>query len=145
MIENYRKTVEDFKYEEADQEQIIEHTIDPMLLHVLMYNYNWDDGFEVPLKAIENPCCQLSTALMIFHMADGVEYLLNKDEEEFDEWYLFVSRLYKDIMNNKFADGDILFDPDLSKVQMFKLKKVLEENEYVFIESRGKTDLNYDY
>lgn len=148
MIEKFRKSVEDFVYEEVDQLQIIESTKDSQMLYVLMYNYNWDDGFEVPLKAIENKYCELSTALMIFYMADGMEYLFNKNEEEYDEkdeWYIFITKLYEDIIKRKFLEGDILFDPELSRAENFKLKKVLKPNEYIFIEPRGNIDLNINY
>ena len=39
MTEKFRKSVEEFIYEEVDQQQIIENTNDPQLLYVLMYNY----------------------------------------------------------------------------------------------------------
>jgi len=148
MTEKFRKSAEEFKYEEVDQQKIIEQTADPQLLYVLMYNYNWDDGFETPEKAIENKCCELSTALMIFYMAGGVEYLFDKNEEEYDpedKWYSFISRLYENIMKRKYTEGDILFVPELSKVEMFKLKKELNSDEYIFIEDRGNIDLNINY
>jgi len=148
MTEKFRKSVEEFIYEEVDQQKIIEQTVDPQLLYVLMYNYNWDDGFETPIKAIENKCCELSTALMIYYMAGGVEYLFDKTDEEYDsedEWYNFISRLYENIMNRKYIEGDILFVPELSKVEMFKLKKVLKSDEYIFIENHGNINLNINY
>ena len=45
-------------------------------LYVLLDNYNWDNGFEVPEAIINHPNCTLSVALLAFHRADGIQYLL---------------------------------------------------------------------
>ena len=50
------------------------------ILHTYMEYYNWDDGFEIPQKVLSKICCELSTALLIFYLADGERYLENKDE-----------------------------------------------------------------
>ena len=36
------------------------------ILHVFAYNYNWNNGFDVPNTIVSNPACSLGTALMVF-------------------------------------------------------------------------------
>ena len=115
------------------------------IIHIYMNNYNWDDGFEIPKKVLKNNCCELSTALMIFYLADGIRYLEDKDEVKKSclvEWSRFVQDLYNQIMSGKFKQGNILFKPPLSKVQTYKLKKMLNENEEIFVNEIGEKNLN---
>lgn len=43
-------------------------------LRQLLNEYNWDDGFDLPKKVLENPDCDLALALEIFfwRMAVGI-------------------------------------------------------------------------
>lgn len=113
-------------------------------LYIFSYNYNWDNGFEIPRKILDNRYCDLSTALIIFYFSDGVRYLENKhcNSDFSKEWFEFVENLYNDIVSKKFVKGNIKFVPPLNKVQLYKLKKNLNKNELVFIEEFGIIDLN---
>lgn len=114
---------------------------DSELLHLILLGYNWDDGLEVPTAIMENKCCELSTALEMFYLAEGLDYLENKDECDYaddTEWMTFIQKLYTGIVKGEFSKGNIEFAPPLSKVQIFKLKKIIEDNEMVFIESINK-------
>ena len=105
-------------------------------LHVYAYNYDWNDGFAVPKAIVSNPACSLGTALMIFYLADGYHYLTQRDAaSDFPEWQGFLSDLYRRITAGSFSDSAIAFSVPLSKVQVFKLKKQLSEEEQVFITS----------
>ena len=53
----------------------------PEALYIYAYNYNWDNGFEIPEKIINQKYCDLSTALMIFYKSDGFRYLQERSEE----------------------------------------------------------------
>lgn len=120
-------------------------TLEADFLHIYMANYNWDDGFDIPRKIISKDCCELSTALMIFYLADGIRYLENKDEVQNSNLAVgesFLQELHSQIMNGKFVEGDIFFEPPMSKVQLYKLKKVLQEDEEVFVKVRGEKKLN---
>lgn len=110
---------------------------DSELLHLILLDYNWDDGLEIPKAIMENKYCELSTALEMFYLAEGLDYLENKDECDFAddaEWLSFVEKLYSGIMQGKFTKGSIEFVPPLSKVQIFKLKKIIEDDEMIFIQ-----------
>jgi len=103
-------------------------------LHIYAYNYNWNNGFEIPTVIVENPACSLSTALMVFFLADGFRYLIEKNEtSDIPEWLDFVSHLYNRIIIGDFPNSPIAFSVPLSKVQIFKLKKQLNEEEQVFV------------
>ncbi len=118
---------------------------DAQVLYVYAYNYNWDDGFEIPRKILNKTSCELSTALLLFYLADGISYLENREEvlnSELDEWAMFIHGLYKQIINEDYKKGRIQFNPPLTKVEMYKLKKILSETEMIFIKEFG--DINLD-
>lgn len=114
------------------------------MLYVYAYNYNWDDGFEIPEKIINQKYCDLSTALMIFYRSDGLRYLQEKDSkmEGFENWIKFVENLYLKIIHNTYQRSNIKFEPPLNKVQMYRLNKLLKGPERIFIRPTGTESLN---
>ena len=128
-------------FEEA--EAFLSSCDDSAVLHVFAYNHNWSDGFDLPRVVIDNPACSLSTALTVFYLADGYTYLTEKDEaEDIPEWQDFITYLYQRILDGKFVERDIAFNLPLSKVQVFKLKKQLNEKEQVFVTPIEGEDLD---
>lgn len=112
-------------------------------LHIFAFNYNWNDGFDLPQTIIDNPACTLGTALMIFYLADGYRFLSEKNETyDIPEWLSFISELYTRICNGKYNYTSIAFSVPLSKVQIFKLKQQLNENEQIFITPIEGEDFN---
>ena len=107
---------------------------DEETLFVYAYNYNWDNGFDIPISILENKNCSLSIALMLFISSDGLLYLENKETDEgTSSWKSFISNLYNNILNSKYAVGKTSYNPQLSKIQEYKLKKILVDNELIFI------------
>ncbi|MBU3174528.1 DUF4274 domain-containing protein [Clostridium estertheticum] len=107
------------------------------LLHVIVGNYNWDNGLEIPYSIVCNKNCDLGTALMIFYYADGYRVLENSDElnnPNLKQWTNFISEIKERIINNKFQCNRIKFIPPLTKVQIFKLKKNDPNINKVFLE-----------
>lgn len=97
-------------------------------------SYNWDDGFELPRAISENPNCTLQMALLLFDLADGYSYLESKEEYASQkEWFGFVDTLYHRILNGDYKKGKMPFTPGLNKVQIYKMKKALPEEEHIFI------------
>lgn len=128
-----------------DVRRIISKIEDQEVLYMYAYNYNWDNGFEIPQAIIDNDKCTLSTALLLFYRADGVSYLLEKSfNYNLAPWSEFIKKLYNSILNNKFQIGEIGFRVQLSKVQLCKLKKVLVKQENIFIESIEGVNLDID-
>lgn len=109
---------------------------DQEILYMYTYNYNWDNGFVIPQIILDNKKCDLSIALLIFYRVDGLRYLANKsDNEKLSHWFSFVKKLYYSILTGKYQRGKIGFKVPLSRVQIFKLKKVISEKENIFIEN----------
>lgn len=138
MDENKVSKVKSLLYDCTNDEvqNIISQIEDPDILYVYAYNYNWDNGFEIPQQILDNNKCNLSIALLVFYRAEGVSYLLDKsDNESLPQWSDFIKKLYDSILDGKYQNAEIEFRAPLSKVELFKLRKVLTEWENIFIES----------
>ena len=82
---------------------------------------------------------------MIFYAGDGYSYLLEKPKDtKSKEWFEFITDLYAKIKNNKFKIGKAAFTVPLTKVQIFKLKKTLSDEEQVFINDISGFDCNIE-
>lgn len=147
MEENKISRVTSLLYDCTNDEVqvIISQTEDPEVLYMYAYNYNWDNGFEIPQLILDHNKCNLSIALLIFYRADGAGYLLNKSySEKLPQWSSFIKKLYETIIDEKYQKAEIEFKAPLSKVELYKLKKTLSEQENVFIENIEGKNLNID-
>lgn len=98
----------------------------PLLLHYFAANYNWNSGFDIPTVILDNEACDLGTGLLMFHYADGYRLLESSDEfssSSLEEWKVFLIMIYNKLLNLDFKSQDISFDPELTKIQKYKLKK----------------------
>lgn len=94
-------------------------------LRQLLNEYNWDDGFDLPKKILENLDCDLALALEIFFLADGCRYLVDRSNNtSLKAWKFFIERLYADILEGKYIQTESNFKNPLTKVQRYKLKKL---------------------
>lgn len=138
MDENKISNVKTLLYD-ADNDEVkrtIFQTEDQEILYVYAYNYNWDNGFDIPQTVLDNEKCDLSIALLIFYRADGLRYLANKSDNAYlPQWSSFIKRLYDSILTGKYQRGEIEFKVPLSKVQLFKIKKTITEEENIFTEN----------
>lgn len=141
---NITELIRQINYSDISEEEIFEEIskIDNSEdLHRILLDYNWDDGFEIPQRITDNKNCELSTALFAFELAEGLTYLQEKSESAYNsykkDWFDFVSSLYSRILNGEFQKGNIKFKPDLTKVQIYKLKKFLDDKDFIFIEETG--------
>ena len=138
MDENKISSVKELLYDTDNDEvkRTIFQTEDQEILYVYAYNYNWDNGFDIPQAVLDNEKCDLSIALLIFYRADGLSYLEDKsDNANLPQWSSFIKRLYDSILTGKYQRGEIEFKVPLSKVQFFKLKKIITEEENIFTEN----------
>jgi len=136
-----KNTIMEHLYNDTNTQAVkfVEGLEDEESLFVYASEYNWDNGFDVPQAILQNKNCSLNVALLVFHSADGVLYLEDKSSAEGTRrWLSFVSSLYKRILKGEFPKGNMPFDPQLSRVQAYKLKKNLSEKEMVFITPIGK-------
>lgn len=98
----------------------------PLMLHIFAANYNWNSGFGVPKALIENEQCDLGTGLLLFHYADGFRMLENPEEvsnSALEEWKDFLLNLYNKLINLDFKTQNISFEPELTKIQIYKIRK----------------------
>ncbi|AMQ07858.1 DUF4274 domain-containing protein [Sporosarcina psychrophila] len=98
----------------------------PLILHFFVANYNWNSGFDVPTVILENEACDLGTGLLMFHYADGYSLLDNSDEvssSSLEKWKDFLNKIYNKLIKLEFKSQNIFFDPGLTKIQKYKLKK----------------------
>ncbi len=138
MDENKILNVKALLYDANNDEvkRTIFQTEDQEILYIYAYNYNWDNGFDIPQAVLDNEKCDLSIALLIFYRADGLSYLADKsDNANLPQWSSFIKKLYKSILEGKYHRGEIEFKVPLSKVQLFKLKKAITEEENIFTEN----------
>ena len=115
-------------------------------LFVLLDNFNWNNGFEVPKAVLNHSKCSFSVALLVFYRADGIRYLL-EGEAAFanslsKEWEGFVKDVYAKILRGRFPSGTISFQPEITTIQKFKLKKLKPEIDERFLEGISGKDLN---
>ena len=144
-VENIKlKAIEQLLYSCDNDETMkaLKNCEDNEFLYVYMYNYNWDNGFEIPEIVMGNSNCDLSTALLIFYCADGITYLENEHSETLlGKWKDFLDKLYSKIISGEYSESDIKFKVPLSKIQLYKLKKWLSNIEEIFIREVGTIDL----
>lgn len=132
-----KKLLEEIKYEKSYDEikSLISETTNPILLHMIAVNYNWDDGFNIPECIIQNKYCDLGTALMIFDDADGYSFLFENDEDCIDiNQKKFVEKLKLEIQNGKFETQKIKYLPELSRADKLEIKKNCSDLDSVFSE-----------
>jgi len=148
------KFLENLLYEEEDTDALlraIESIDDVDVLFVYAYHYNWDDGFNVPQQILQNPYCDLSTALLIFDLADGDKKMWNEivwgegsitgDSIHFAEHKEFMLNLYTDLMDEKFKEPSIDYSlcSNCSEARINWIREKRPNVPEVFIEGvRGK-------
>lgn len=97
-------------------------------LFVLLDNYNWDNGFEVPEAIITHTNCTLSVALLAFYRADGLRYLFEGEDAIANSlsksWETFIKEIYDKILKEHYPIGNISYDPEITNIQKFKLTKL---------------------
>ena len=115
-----------YNLEKEDVISELSNIDDPLVLHFFAANYNWDNGFDIPKALLENENCDLGTGLLMFHYADGYRMLENPEEvsaSTLEEWKDFLFYLYNRLENTEFKSQSVSFNPELTKIQKFKLKK----------------------
>lgn len=127
---------------------IIKSIKDSEILHLYAYNYNWDNGFNIPNAIIENPNCDISTALTLLFIGDNAEYLwcgtsYSKEvsvDQNTQIWLDFLTNLANKLMNGEFKSYGIAFENPLSRVEKYHLEKDLtnKEKEVFFQSVEGK-------
>ena len=106
--------------------KIVTGSDNPFFLLECAQLYNWDDGFDVVNAIANNKHCELSIGLSLFWLADAVSYLTGEivRNEYNSEWAEFCEILISRIESGEYKCGILSFDPQLGKVEKYKLRKL---------------------
>lgn len=111
---------------DAEIKDTISRMEDQEVIYVFTYNYNWDNGFEIPKLILANKKCNLSTALLMFYRADGIGYLLDKtDNKNSPQWFSFIRALYYAILNRDCREDNINLKYHYQKFSCLNYKRSL--------------------
>ena len=124
--EEFLGRIESFEAENEEIRARIAESRNPAFLQQIAEIYNWDDGFEVPKDIAEHASCDRATALTLFWLAEGISLYdgsIEEVAEEEREWADFCRLLGQRLVDGHYPLGVTSFDPELSKVQVFKLQK----------------------
>lgn len=115
----------------------IQEIKNPYFLHTFIYNYNWNNGFQIPKAITQNKSTDLGTALLMFHLAEGFSLFESEGGEQNKynkDWLAFIKSLYDMIVFENFKFAEISYNPTdfWTKTELFKLKKSRVEMPDVF-------------
>jgi hypothetical protein len=85
LTDREQANVDSIVYQESVDKacELIRQIDDAAVLHAIVQNYNWDDGYE-PMQAVAtHPLCQWMTHYQMFELMEG-EYWLSMEQEELD-------------------------------------------------------------
>ena len=87
--------------------------------------YNWDDGFAIPISIANHRQCDLSVALSLFWLSEAIVWFTGevKANEYNQPWASFCSLITNRILNGYYKVGSGGFTCPLTKVQVFKYQK----------------------
>jgi hypothetical protein len=94
-------------------------------LRQLALGYNWDDGFALPRLIADHPNCDLAVALELFWLADADTVYLGEARESSHnaQWRQFSKDLAERILGGHYSTGVGAFQPPLTSVQIYNLRK----------------------
>lgn len=93
-------------------------------MRTMLREHNWDDGFALPRKLLNEPACDLALALEIFYLADGCAYLSGHWRESgLTLWRDFISCLFEEIQNGRYPQTGSSFTVPLNRVTKYKFQK----------------------
>lgn len=108
-------------------------------MRAVLRDYNWDDGFGLPGRLLDQPGCDLALALEIFYLADGFAFLSDSEGKSGSkEWRDFISRLYDKIEQGRYPKENAAFAVPLNRVIRYKLRK--KRVPEIFLEDIGITE-----
>jgi len=94
-------------------------------LSLLLDEYNWDDGFNVPTAIALHHCADLGIALQLYWLGDA--YSWYESEERPDQYNLqhwnFSQLISQRILSGCYPLGSVTFEPGFSRVEIYEFKK----------------------
>ena len=133
---------------------------DTYVLHTLAYNMNYhkiyyykSGNFCIENAVINNPDCDLGTAMLLFYFWNGFDYLLESNirynkivslinKITADKGTRFLEKVYKKIMDNDF-EANISYKPKIGKIELTAFEKRNIEVPKIFLEKTPGTEQNF--
>ncbi|HMA36315.1 MAG TPA: DUF4274 domain-containing protein [Chloroflexia bacterium] len=101
-------------YEQA-QTAVLQQLTTPEELHQLAWNYNWDDGEQVPAWIIRQSFCDRGTALLLYWRTSPRWYYQYASRDEISKYAVGSYDLLKEIearyVSGYYTQQNIRFDP----------------------------------
>lgn len=127
LSESQQRKVDEILYELEGSSAIVEEVrrLNSEQLFAVALGYNWDSGFAVPQAIADHPGCETATALALFWLSGAVEWLdPTKEPKDWEaSWRQFSTMLIQRILQGHYQRGLLTFDPELTRVQHYKLDK----------------------
>ncbi len=124
---------------------------DPRVLHTLAYNMNYHTIYHyksgnlcIENAVINNPDCDLGTAMLLFYFRDGLRYLLDTNNRynkiislinkvAINNETRFLKKVYEKILNNSFKTN-IAYKSKIGEIELSIFEKRNFEPPKVFLE-----------
>ncbi|MBL7717372.1 MAG: DUF4274 domain-containing protein [Flavipsychrobacter sp.] len=123
----------------------------PLELHFIADNYNWDDGVELLDWIINSPLCDKATAMMLFWRAQPDYYTeyATKEEANYDGdiWMLLqriIQNVEKGFYTHQQLEYDSRKDPAAEKIDMDNPNSKWKIPDYMKVALKG-TNVNEFY
>jgi hypothetical protein len=151
MLTDAQRNQLDYLCEQEDDVEVRKKHIaqlDAEALAYLIDKYNWDDGFEVPTAIATHPACCRAVALRLFWAASGRSWFerVHKSEPKqawMAEWYTFCELVSDGILSGRYVVGTLSFDPELDRIELYKIRKAGILPEALYLSIRGSTASAY--
>ena len=102
-------------YNKSEKELMlyIKDCTESVMLHFIAANYNWDNGFDIPLEITKNNFCDMGTALMIFEYAEGYMMFYDDNWQEYfgENIDVRTSKRYDIFSTSKAEEDSAEYDP----------------------------------
>jgi len=134
LSDEQKKRIEYLLYEAEDEKQFLSEfskLVTKEELHELAENINWDGGYFDLEQVIKHPVLDRGTALLLYWYGEPQYFTKYSKAEEVEECnretYIFIKKLEKMLMENKFKTNEIAFDPvkhlNMNLLQQKKLRE----------------------
>ena len=87
--------------------------------------YNWNDGFRLPVAIANHPQCDLAVALELFWLSDSISwYTKERELNSYNrDWAEFCELITERILSGFYHHGPDSFNNELSRSLLGKYKK----------------------
>lgn len=112
-----KKNFYEYSFKDIEPDfSIIDSIKEPIELHYIANNHNWDDGTELLIRIINNPNCDISTAKMIFWRSDVEGFISDSMKSDNSE---LINQILKNFEKDFFITQFFYYNPLEDPQSMF--------------------------